>query len=60
MRSKPFANISAAAAKVLPPPSSSQARSQPVFQPMTDGVTVFNDYYARSTAGKFANIVSFT
>lgn len=58
MRNKTFSEISVAAAKVLPPPASSQARAQPVFQPMTDNVTVFTDYYKRSSSGKFANVVS--
>lgn len=58
MRNKSMAQISAAAAQVLPPSSSSQARAQPVFQPMTDNVTVFTDYYKRSSSANFANIVS--
>ena len=57
MRSKSFADIKAAAAKVLPPPASSQARSQPAFQPTDDNVTVFADYYERSASGAFAKIV---
>jgi cholinesterase len=58
MRNQTFPDILAAAAKVLPPPASSQARSQPVFQPMTDNVTVFTDYYERSSSGRFAKVVS--
>ena len=58
MQSKNFSDIKAAAAAVLPPPASSQARSQPTFQPMDDNVTVFSDYYSRSAAGNFAKIVS--
>ena len=57
MRSKSFADIKVAAAKVLPPPASSQARSQPAFQPTDDNVTVFADYYERSSSGAFAKIV---
>jgi cholinesterase len=58
MRSKNFTAILAAAAMVPPPPASSQARSQPVFQPMTDNVTVFTNFFERSSAGNFAKVVS--
>lgn len=57
MRSKSFNDISTAASLVLPPPSSSQARSQPAFQPTDDNVTVFADYFERSANGRFAKIV---
>ncbi|KAL9121468.1 MAG: hypothetical protein Q9187_001970 [Circinaria calcarea] len=56
MRSKNFTDIKAAAAKVLPPPASSQARSQPAFQPTDDNITIFADYYKRSSSGAFAKI----
>lgn len=59
MREKNWTDIKAAAAAVLPPPASSQARSQPAFQPTDDNVTVFADYYERSVNGKFAKVVSF-
>jgi cholinesterase len=43
MRSLDFADIKAAAAKVPPPSNTSEARSQPAFQPVVDNVTVFGD-----------------
>jgi cholinesterase len=58
MRAQNTSAILSAAAKVLPPPASSQARSQPAFQPVIDNVIVFSDYYDRSVAGNFAKIVS--
>jgi cholinesterase len=58
MRSLDFEDIKAAAAKVPPPPNTSEARSQPTFQPVVDNVTVFGDYFSRSAEGKFARIVS--
>lgn len=56
MRSKNLTEIKAAAAAVLPPTGTSQARSQPAFQPTDDNITVFHDYYSRSAQGKFAQI----
>jgi len=57
MRSKNFTDIEAAAAKIKPPPNTSVARSQPVFQPTPDNRTVFEDYAPLSSGGKFARLV---
>lgn len=57
MRGKSFGDIKAAAAKIKPPPNTSVARSQPVFQPTPDGHTVFDDYETLSSQGKFARLV---
>lgn len=59
MRSKPFTDIVAAAAGVRPPPATSQARSQPAFQPTVDNQTVFSpgEYARLSSDGKFARLV---
>ncbi|KAI9788904.1 MAG: hypothetical protein M1816_006469 [Peltula sp. TS41687] len=58
MRSKPFTEISAAAAGVRPPPAISQARSQPVFQSTVDNQTVFSasEYPRLASEGKFARL----
>ncbi|TKA61784.1 hypothetical protein B0A49_09466 [Cryomyces minteri] len=58
MRSKNFSDIKAAAAKVKPPVATSQARSQPAFQPTIDNVNVFSvdEYASRSLAGNFSSL----
>lgn len=56
MRSQNVTAIKAAAATVKPPPNASQARSQPVFQPTPDNITVFADYTPLSYGGKFAKL----
>ena len=56
MRSQNITAIKAAAGKVNPPPDTSQARSQPVFQPTPDNVTVFADYVPLSYGGQFAKL----
>lgn len=58
MRSQNITAIKAAAGKVKPPPNTSQARSQPVFQPTPDNVTVFADYVPLSYGGQFASIAT--
>jgi cholinesterase len=58
MRQVNWTLISAAAAKVPPPPGTSQARSQPPFQATIDEINVFSDYYERNEAGNHAKIVS--
>lgn len=60
MRKVDWDLIRNAAAKVPPPPGTSQARSQPPFQATVDEVRVFSDYYERSQAGNHARIVSDT
>lgn len=57
MRIKNSKDIEAAAAKVKPPPNSSVARSQPVFQPTPDSRTVFEDYTSLSSSGMYARLV---
>jgi cholinesterase len=57
MRKKPAEDIKAAITAIPPPPNTSVARSQPVFQPTPDGKTVFEDYATLSEEGKFAPIV---
>lgn len=57
MRKQDFQAIKAAALKVKPPPNTSVARSQPVFQPTPDEITVFEDYGPLSSNGKFARLV---
>lgn len=56
MRSQNITAIKAAAGKVKPPPNTSQARSQPVFQPTPDNITAFADYIRLSYSGKFAKL----
>ncbi|TKA66365.1 hypothetical protein B0A49_07680, partial [Cryomyces minteri] len=58
MRSKNFSDIKAAAAKVKPPVATSQARSQPAFQPTIDNVNIFSvdEYASRSLAGNFSSL----
>lgn len=58
MRQANWTDISAAAAKVPPPPGTSQARSQPPFQATIDEKLVFSDYYERAQAGNLAKVVS--
>ncbi|KAG8529054.1 uncharacterized protein KY384_005689 [Bacidia gigantensis] len=50
--------IEAAAAQVKPPlvPGSDPARPPPTFQPTPDGVSVFDDYKARSDSGNFSRL----
>jgi hypothetical protein len=43
MRSLDFEDITVAAAKVPHPLNTSEARSQPAFQPVVDNVTVFGN-----------------
>lgn len=59
MRSLPFEQIRAAAALVRPPPADSITRSIPVFQPVIDNATVFNNYTVLSEAGLFAQLPYF-
>ncbi|KFY03178.1 hypothetical protein O988_01662 [Pseudogymnoascus sp. VKM F-3808] len=56
MRQANWDDIRAAAAKVPPPPGTSQARSQPPFQATIDEKLVFSDYYERAQAGNLAKI----
>ncbi|KAI9753569.1 MAG: hypothetical protein M4579_005086 [Chaenotheca gracillima] len=56
MRSVSFEDLEAVTPKIAPPPQSSQARSQPVFQPSPDNITVFDDYLGLTIAGKFARL----
>lgn len=56
MRCQNFDAIKAAAGKVNPPPNTSQARSQPVFQPTPDNVTMFADYVPLSYDGRVAEL----
>ncbi|KAJ9360092.1 hypothetical protein DTO027B9_1644 [Paecilomyces variotii] len=56
MRQKSVADILAAAGKIKPPPATSVARKQPVFEPTVDGVTIFDDYETRSANGSFAHL----
>ncbi|KAK2812227.1 hypothetical protein FQN50_001585 [Emmonsiellopsis sp. PD_5] len=56
MRSKSADEIKAAITKIPPPPGSSVARSQPIFQPTVDDNVVFADYATLSAEGKFAPI----
>ncbi|EGD95911.1 hypothetical protein TESG_03374 [Trichophyton tonsurans CBS 112818] len=53
MQSKPVDDIRLAADKVPPPPNTSVARSQPVFQPGPDGELIFDDYESLASQGKF-------
>jgi cholinesterase len=57
MRQANWDDIRAAAAKVPPPPGTSQARSQSPFQATTDEKLVFSDYYERAQARNLAKIV---
>lgn len=56
MRSRDFTDIKVATAKVKPPPGTSVARSQPVFQPTPDGNTVFDDYDTLLAGGKYTRL----
>ncbi|KFY93000.1 hypothetical protein V498_04617 [Pseudogymnoascus sp. VKM F-4517 (FW-2822)] len=56
MRQANWDDIRAAAAKVPPPPGTSQARSQPPFQATIDEDLVFSDYYERAQVGNLAKI----
>lgn len=56
IRQKPFQDILKAVAKV--PPADSPTLPQPAFHPTVDGITVFDDYPARSEAGQFIHAVS--
>ncbi|EER24802.1 cholinesterase, putative [Coccidioides posadasii C735 delta SOWgp] len=56
MMSKSAVELKAAAASVKPPPNTSVARSQPVFQPVPDGDIVFDDYHSLASQGKFARV----
>ncbi|KAL1869541.1 hypothetical protein Plec18167_007839 [Paecilomyces lecythidis] len=56
MRQKSVSDILAAAGKIKPPPATSAARKQPVFEPTVDGVTVFDNYENRSANGDFAHL----
>lgn len=58
MQSKPVDDIRLAADKVPPPPNTSVARSQPVFQPGPDGELIFDDYESLASQGKFIQTVS--
>ena len=57
MKNKPAEDIKAAITEIPPPPNTSVARSQPVFQPTPDNEIVFDDYVTLSEEGKFAPIV---
>jgi carboxylesterase type B len=57
MQSKNTTQVLAAFAKVPFDPMS--ALFQPQFQPVEDNITVFHDYSALASAGKFAKLVSF-
>ncbi|GES60367.1 carboxylesterase, type B [Aspergillus terreus] len=54
VRSHSYQDVLKAVSKV--PPAESPALPQPVFHPTVDGVTVFDDYADRSTAGKYAHV----
>ncbi|MCJ1270968.1 hypothetical protein MMC22_010867 [Lobaria immixta] len=54
MRSKDFHDILTAASSI--PSSPSLALPQPVFHPTIDNITVFADYKALATAGKFVKV----
>ncbi|EEH23451.1 hypothetical protein PABG_05662 [Paracoccidioides brasiliensis Pb03] len=56
MRRKSATEIKKAITAIPPPPGSSVARSQPVFQPTPDGRVVFDNYASLSSGGKFARI----
>ncbi|KAM5477091.1 hypothetical protein MauCBS54593_000362 [Microsporum audouinii] len=56
MQSKSVDEIRVAADKVRPPPNTSVARSQPVFQPGPDGELVFDDYDTLASQGKFTQV----
>jgi cholinesterase len=56
MRSQNITTIKAASGKVKPPPNTSQARSQPAFQPTPDNITVFADYIPLLYGGRFAKL----
>ncbi|KAJ5305979.1 hypothetical protein N7508_004994 [Penicillium antarcticum] len=54
VRQKPFTDVVKAAGKVSA--ASSPALPQPVFHPTEDGVTVFDNYAQRTSAGKYAHL----
>jgi len=56
MQSKNTSAVLAAFAKV--PFDPTNALFQPQFQPVEDNITVFHDYSALASAGKFAKLVS--
>ncbi|KFY08762.1 hypothetical protein V492_05931, partial [Pseudogymnoascus sp. VKM F-4246] len=56
VREAAWEDIRDAAAKVPPPPGSSQARSQAPFQATLDEELVFGDYYERAQKGDLAKI----
>jgi cholinesterase len=58
MREVDWNDIRVAAAKVPPPPGTSQARSQPPFQATIDEIRVFSNYYERAETGNHAKIVN--
>lgn len=57
MRSKNATELKEAAASIPPPPNTSPARSQPIFQPVPDGDVMFDNYKDLASQGKFARVV---
>jgi cholinesterase len=58
VRSKPWQDILAAAARLPAAPGGNPVRSTPAFYPTIDNQTVFSDYASLLEKGRFAKIVS--